>query len=228
MAVAAIDPEPGDEIVTTSITDMGALTPILYQGAIPVFADVDPRTCNVTAETIEARLSPRTRAIVVTHLFGNPCEMGPIMELAARRGASRSSRTAPRPSGARYDGRHVGTIGAIGCFSLQQGKHITTGEGGLVATDDEALARRMFLFINKAWGYGDAEARPLLPGAQLPHERAAGRRRAARSSPSSTAVVDAARATAARRLTEQLEGLARHRDALGAPGSGAHLLEVLP
>src|ERR1700674_5837025 len=84
-AVAAIDPEPGDEIVTSPITDMGALTPILYQGAIPVFADVDDRTCNVTASTIEARLSERTKAIVVTHLFGNPCEMDAIMELAAAR-----------------------------------------------------------------------------------------------------------------------------------------------
>src|SRR3954471_4268048 len=73
-AVAALDPEPGDEIVTTSITDMGALAPILYQGAIPVFADVDPRTGNVTPESVAARITDRTKAIVVTHLFGNPCD----------------------------------------------------------------------------------------------------------------------------------------------------------
>src|SRR5438445_6323277 len=71
-AVAAINPEPGDEIVTSPITDMGALTPILYQGAIPVFADVDPDTLNVTAATIQARLSARTRALVVTHTIGDP------------------------------------------------------------------------------------------------------------------------------------------------------------
>src|SRR5437667_12534356 len=71
-AVAALDPEPGDEITTSPITDMGALTPILYQGAIPVFADVDSATCNITAATVEPCLSNRTRAIVVTHLFGNP------------------------------------------------------------------------------------------------------------------------------------------------------------
>ena len=71
-AVAAIDPEPGDEIVTTPITDMGALTPILYQGAIPVFADVDPRTCNVTAGTIEARISPRTRGLSLPICLGIP------------------------------------------------------------------------------------------------------------------------------------------------------------
>ena len=140
VAVAAIDPEPGDEIITTSITDMGALTPILYQGAIPVFADVDPLTCNVTAETIAARLSDRTKAIIVTHLFGNPCEMTPILELARSRGLPVIEDCAQAYL-ASENGRMVGTFGAIGCFSLQQGKHITTGEGGLVVTDDPRLAR---------------------------------------------------------------------------------------
>jgi perosamine synthetase len=153
-AVAAIDPEPGDEIVTSPITDMGALTPILYQCAIPVFADVDPKTYNVTAKTIEPCLGNRTKAILVTHLFGNPCEMGEIMELARARNLPVIEDCA-QSFLARHGGRHVGTFGAIGCFSLQQGKHITTGEGGLVSTGDAALARRMFLFINKAWGYGD-------------------------------------------------------------------------
>jgi len=154
LAVAAVDPEPGDEIVTTPITDMGALTPILYQGAIPVFADVDDRTCNVTAQTIEARLSPRTKAILVTHLFGNPCDLAPIVELGRARGIPVIEDCA-QSFGATYGGRKTGTIGAIGTYSLQQGKHITTGEGGIVATDDDALARRMYLYINKAWGYGD-------------------------------------------------------------------------
>ncbi len=154
-AIAALDPEPGDEVVTTSITDMGALTPILYQGAIPVFADVDPRTLNVTAETIERVLSPRTRAIIVTHLFGNPCDMGPILALANARGIPVVEDCAQAFLTRDTTGL-VGTLGAIGCFSLQQGKHITTGEGGVVVSNDAALARRMFLFINKAWGYGDA------------------------------------------------------------------------
>jgi len=155
-AIAAIDPEPGDEIVTSPITDMGALAPILYQGAIPVFADVDPHTCNVIAATIEPCLSARTRAIVVTHLFGNPCDMGPIMALARARNIPVIEDCA-QAFLARHDGAQVGTIGALGCFSLQQGKHITTGEGGLVSTGDPALARRAFLFINKAWGYGDPQ-----------------------------------------------------------------------
>ena len=153
-AIAAIDPEPGDEIVTTPITDMGALAPILYQGAIPVFADIDPGTLNVTAATIAARLTPRTKAIIVTHLFGNPCEMDRILALAKSRGIP-VIEDAAQAFLARSQGRLVGTAGAIGCFSLQQGKHITAGEGGFVLTNDAALARRMFLFINKAWGYGD-------------------------------------------------------------------------
>jgi perosamine synthetase len=154
LAVAAVDPEPGDEIITTAITDMGALTPILYQGAIPVFADVDVDTCNVTASTIEARLSERTRAIVVTHLFGNPCDMPAIEALAAAHGIPVIEDCAQAYL-ARSGGRLVGTIGAVGCFSLQQGKHITTGEGGFVVTSDDALARHMRLFVNKAWPYGE-------------------------------------------------------------------------
>lgn len=153
-AIAAVDPEPGDEIVTTAITDMGALTPIIYQSAVPVFADVDPLTYNLTAETIERALSPRTKAIMVTHLFGNPCRMGEIMELARSRGIPVIEDCA-QAFGAEWDGRKVGAWGDVGCFSLQQGKHITTGEGGLVTSDNAELARRMFLFINKAWGYGD-------------------------------------------------------------------------
>lgn len=155
-AIAAINPEPGDEIITTSITDMGALAPIIYQGAIPVFADVDPMTCNVVAESIAQCISPRTRAIIVTHLFGNPCEMDAILELAAAHDIPVIEDCA-QAFLATYDGRHVGTIGTIGCFSLQQGKHITTGEGGIVVTNDSDLARRIYLFINKAWGYGDPE-----------------------------------------------------------------------
>lgn len=155
-AIAAINPEPGDEIITTSITDMGGLTPIIYQGAIPVFADVDPETYNVTAKTIAACISERTKAIVVTHLFGNPCDMAPIMELAQKHNIPVIEDCA-QAFLTTYRDQMVGTIGTIGCFSLQQGKHITTGEGGMVVSNDPELARRMYLYINKAWGYGDAK-----------------------------------------------------------------------
>ena len=153
-AVAAIDPEPGDEIITTPITDMGAITPILYQTAIPVFADVDPLTYNLTAATIRAKITRRTKAVMVTHLFGNPCDMDPIVALCRERNLKLIEDCAQAYC-ASYKGRPVGTIGDIGCFSLQQTKHITAGEGGMVVSRDETLWRRMRLFIDKAWGYGD-------------------------------------------------------------------------
>jgi perosamine synthetase len=152
VAVAAVDPEPGDEVVTTAITDMGALAPLLYQGALPMFADVDPVTMNVTPETVEAAISDRTRAIVATHLFGLPCDMAGIEAVAARRGIPVIEDCA-QAFLARSRGRVVGSIGLVGCFSLQQGKHITTGEGGLVVTNDEALGHHMRRYVNKAWDY---------------------------------------------------------------------------
>ncbi len=153
-AVAAIDPEPGDEIITTPITDMGAIAAILYQAAVPVFADVDPHTYNVTAETIEPRITSRTRAIIVTHLFGNPCDMKPILQLAAAHNLP-VIEDAAQAMFAEYHGQKAGCIGDIGCFSLQQGKHMTTGEGGFVMAMDDRYSRRMTLFVDKAWGYGD-------------------------------------------------------------------------
>jgi dTDP-4-amino-4,6-dideoxygalactose transaminase len=154
-AVAALDTEPGEEIITTSVTDMGAISAILYQGAIPVFADVDPVTLNVTAATIADRLSDRTKGIIVTHLFGNPCEMDEIMALADAKGIP-VIEDAAQAYGAVSQGRPIGSMGAIGCFSAQQGKHITSGEGGIVVTNDDAYNRRMRVFINKAWPYGEA------------------------------------------------------------------------
>lgn len=153
-AVAVINPEPGDEIITTAITDMGGITPILYQNAIPVFADVDPVTLNITAKTIEPKITRRTKAIMVVHLFGKPAEMGPIMELSKKYNIP-VIEDCCQAYFARYKGRNVGTIGHIGCFSLQQGKHMTSGEGGIVVTNDAQFERRIRLFIDKAWGYGD-------------------------------------------------------------------------
>jgi dTDP-4-amino-4,6-dideoxygalactose transaminase len=195
---------------------MGALTPILYQGAIPVFADVDPLTLNVTAETISQRISPRTRAIIVTHLFGCPCDMDEILELADSKGIP-VIEDAAQAFGALYKGRKIGTLGAIGCFSLQQGKHITTGEGGLVVSDDPHLSRRIFLHINKAWGYGDekpdhyflalnyrmSELQGAVAAAQLPK----------------LPVVVEARAKAAAQLTEKLDGLPGLTTPPVAPGN---------
>ena len=155
-AIAARDPEPGDEIITTSITDMGALTPILFQGAIPVFADVDPQTGMVTAETVRAAMSERTRAVIVTHLFGLPAAVDAIVDAVSGTGVMVIEDCAQAFLTERA-GRQVGTFGSLACFSTQQGKHITSGEGGLIATDDDRLARRARIFVNKGWPYGEAD-----------------------------------------------------------------------
>ena len=153
-AVAAVNANPGDEIIGSPITDMGAIAPILFQAAIPVFADVDPVSLLVTAETIAPRITRRTKAIIVTHLFGNSCDMDPIMELARRHNLVVIEDCA-QAFDATYKGKPVGTVGHIGCFSLQQTKHITSGEGGIVVTNDPGYARHIRLFHDKAWGYGD-------------------------------------------------------------------------
>ncbi len=154
-AVAALDPEPGDEIITTAVTDMGGLAPLLYQGAIPVFADVDPQSLLVTPAAVEAVWSERTRAVIVTHLFGASCDLAAFRALCDRRGVALIE-DAAQAWLTESDGRLAGTVGDLGCFSLQQGKHLTTGEGGVVVTDDPALARRVRLWVNKAWPYGEA------------------------------------------------------------------------
>ena len=152
LAVGAVDPEPGDEIITAPITDPGSVMPILQQNAIPVFADVDPVTLNMTPESIEARITDRTRAIILVHLFGRPCEVDAVAEIAERHDlvliedCSQSHAT-------KYRGRYVGTFGQIGCFSLQQSKHMTTGDGGMVVTDCEKTFRRLRLFADKGWDY---------------------------------------------------------------------------
>jgi perosamine synthetase len=153
-ALAALDIAPGDEVVTSPITDMGAISPILFHGAVPVFADVDPMTLNVTVETIRPCLTDRTRAIIATHLFGNPCDMDPILALARERGIP-VVEDAAQAYLATYKGKLIGTLSELAAFSLQQTKHMTCGEGGFVLTRSDALARRARLWADKGWGYGD-------------------------------------------------------------------------
>lgn len=162
-ALGALGLRSGDEVVTTPITDIGAVLPIVYEGATPVFADVDPVTLNVTAETLAARITERTRALIVTHLFGQPCRMEPILALANERGIT-VIEDAAQAFLATDGGRLCGTIGAIGCFSFQQGKHMTTGEGGMIVSSDPELASGVQRFVDKGWGYGDAKPDHDRPG----------------------------------------------------------------
>jgi dTDP-4-amino-4,6-dideoxygalactose transaminase len=150
LAVAAVDPEPGDEIITSPISDMGTVFPILMQNAVPVFADVDPVTGNLTPETVAAAITPRTKAVIVVHLFGKPARVRELRELCDEHGILLIEDCAQAYLAPVRD-TYVGRIGHIGCFSLQQTKHITAGDGGLAITDDARHARRMRLFADKGW-----------------------------------------------------------------------------
>ena len=151
LAVAAVDPEPGDEIITTPISDFGSVIPILMQNAVPVFADVNPQTAQLDPAAVRAAITGRTRAILAVHLLGAPAPVAELREIADEHrlmlieDCAQAFLTEPAP------GRLAGSYGHIGCFSLQQSKHITSGDGGLVVTSDEVLARRMRLFSDKGW-----------------------------------------------------------------------------
>jgi len=148
LALWALGIGPEDEVITTSRSFVATASSIVMRGATPVFADVDARSQNLTAESIQAVLSPRTRAIIVVHLGGWPCEMTPILELA-RTYRLKVVEDCAQAQGAEYRGRAVGTLGDIGVFSFCQDKIMTTGgEGGMLTTRDREL-------WEKAWSLKD-------------------------------------------------------------------------
>ena len=149
VALGALDLNPGDEVITAPITDMGTIIPVLCQGAIPVFADVD-HTLNMDPVAVEQAITPRTRAIIVVHLFGNACDMDAMVAVAKRHGVALIE-DCSQAHMTEYKGRLVGTIGDIGCFSFQQSKHMTTGDGGMTITSSQAYYDRMKLFVDKGY-----------------------------------------------------------------------------
>ena len=155
VALGALDLEPGNEVITAPITDLGSVIPIISQGAIPIFADID-HTYNMDPADVERRITPRTRAILAVHLFGNPCDMARMRDIATRHHLVLIE-DCSQAHLAEYDGRLVGTIGDIGCFSFQQSKHMTTGDGGMTITASRTYYERMKLFADKGFarkGYG--------------------------------------------------------------------------
>mgnify|MGYP005834102095 CR=1 FL=1 len=163
VAVGALNLEPGDEVITTTVTDMGTVIAILMCNLVPIFADVDPRTGNVTAETIAKQISPKTKAIIAVHLFGQMCDMDPIRALAREKGFWLIEDCAQAHL-SEYKGHLAGTIGDIGCFSFQQSKQMTTGDGGMIITNDDHLAYRARLFADKGWPRGTGERGHLFLG----------------------------------------------------------------
>ena len=170
VALKALGVGRGDEVVVTPRTFLASASCIVNAGAVPVFADVDRDSQNITAETIHAVLSPRTRAIICVHLAGWPCDMDPIMELAAQHGLKVIEDCA-QAHGARYKGRSVGSIGHVGAWSFCQDKIMTTGgEGGMVTTNDEPLWRRMWSFKDHGKSWQAVYERVHPPGFRWLHE----------------------------------------------------------
>ena len=170
LALRALDIGPGDEVIATPRTFIASASCAVTVGAQPVFADVDPDSQNMTAETISRVLSPRTRAIVCVHLAGMPCDMDPIMELARRRDLKVVEDCA-QAHGAVYRGRKVGSIGHIGAWSFCQDKIMTTGgEGGMITTDDPQLWSRMWSYKDHGKSWSAVYERQHPPGFKWLHE----------------------------------------------------------
>jgi len=148
-AVGAIGIEPGDEVIVTPWTMSATATAILHWNAIPVFADIDPETFNLDPKSVEANITPYTKAIMVADIFGQSADMDALMAIAAKHGLKVISDTAQAP-GALYKGKYAGTLADVGGYSLNYHKHIHTGEGGILVTDNDEIAERVQLIRNHA------------------------------------------------------------------------------
>jgi dTDP-4-amino-4,6-dideoxygalactose transaminase len=170
LALKALDIGPGDEVIVTPRTFLASVSSVVNAGAIPIFADIDADSQNITAETIRAKLTERTRAVICVHLAGWPCDMDPIMALADELGLKVIEDCA-QAHGARYKGRAVGSIGHIGAWSFCQDKIMTTGgEGGMVTTNDRDLWARMWSFKDHGKSWEAVYERQHAPGFRWLHE----------------------------------------------------------
>jgi dTDP-4-amino-4,6-dideoxygalactose transaminase len=170
LALAVLGIGPGDEVITSPRTFIASASCAVMRGAKPVFADVDRDSQNITASSIERVMTAGTRAVIVVHLAGWPCEMGPILELAKSRNIAVIEDCA-QANGALYRGRAVGSFGIFGAFSFCQDKIISTGgEGGLLATSDESLWSRAWAFKDHGKSYQAAHRNDHPAGFRWLHE----------------------------------------------------------
>jgi dTDP-4-amino-4,6-dideoxygalactose transaminase len=150
LALLAAGIGPGDEVITVPFTFVATAAAILYTGARPVFVDIDPRSFTIDCTQIESVITPRTKAILPVHLYGQSADMDPMLEIARRHGLS-IIEDAAQAHGAEYKGRRVGSIGDLGCFSFYPGKNLGAyGEGGMVVTNDPEYARTIRML--RDWG----------------------------------------------------------------------------
>jgi len=138
LSLAAIGLEPGDEVIVPSLSFASTATAVLHQGGIPVFADIDRETYNLAPDDVQRCISDRTAAVIPVHLYGQPAAMNRINEIATEHGIA-VIEDAAQAHGARYNGDVAGSLGDVGCFSFYATKNITTGEGGIITTDDDSI-----------------------------------------------------------------------------------------
>ncbi len=170
LALQALGVGPGDEVVVTPRSFVASVSCVVARGARPVFADVEREGGNLTAESIRAVLTPRTRAVIPVHLAGRACEMDPILELARERGLKVIEDVA-QATGGTYRGRALGTLGDVGAFSFCQDKILTTaGEGGLLVARDPALLERLWSLKDHGKSYDAVHRRKHPPGFRWLHE----------------------------------------------------------
>jgi dTDP-4-amino-4,6-dideoxygalactose transaminase len=170
LALQALGIGPGDEVVVTPRTFIASVSCVVTAGAVPVFADVDMESGNISASTIEKVLTSKTKAIICVHLGGWPCDMDPIMALAEKHGLKVIEDCA-QAHGARYKGRSVGSIGHVGAWSFCQDKIMTTGgEGGMVTTNDKSLWHAMWSYKDHGKSYEAVYERQHPPGYRWLHE----------------------------------------------------------
>jgi len=150
VAVDAAGIGPGDEVLVSTSTNIATALAPLHNGAVPVPVDSEAETWNLDLDLVERLITPKTRAIIPVHLYGHPVDMDRLMEIARRRNLVVIEDCA-ESHGATVRGRMTGSFGAMGCFSFYANKVITTGEGGMVVTDDDALAERLRLLRNLAF-----------------------------------------------------------------------------
>ena len=142
LALVALGVGPGDEVIVPTLSFIATANAVRYVGATPVFVDSEWESWNLDPEAVEAAVTPRTRAVIPVHLYGHPAAMDPILATARRHGLA-VVEDAAEAHGARYRGRIVGGLGDVAAFSFYGNKIVTTGEGGMLTTDDDALAERM-------------------------------------------------------------------------------------
>lgn len=170
LALYALGIGPGDEVITTCRTFIASASCIVMRGATPVLADVDPASQNITAETIKAVITPKTKAIIAVHLAGWPCDMDPIMELAGEHGLKVIEDCA-QCHGATYKGRPAGSLSDVAAFSFCQDKIMTTGgEGGMLTTNDPLLWEKAWAFKDHGKSFDAVYNRQHPPGFRWLHE----------------------------------------------------------